>query len=101
MALNNLGLGFTFTAKDLATPTMNRVEGRFRRLDKTTGATSAQLQQGFGALRASGLAIGLAGGLALRSMKGAADAAGKFEQSIAKVGAISRAPGKSLRTEYA
>ena len=41
MALNNLGLGFVFTARDLASAKMQRLEHRFTSLDeRVTGGTN-------------------------------------------------------------
>ena len=95
MALNNLGLGFVFTARDLASAQMARLERRFTSLDeRVTGGTarmsSAFRQLGLGlAVFTAGTAV-VAGGLAL------ANAAGRFEQGLAAVGAVTRATTAQL-----
>ncbi|MCP4675068.1 MAG: phage tail tape measure protein, partial [Deltaproteobacteria bacterium] len=95
MGLKNMGLGFLFTARDLASSKITALECRFSRLDeKVTGGagrmTSAFKQLGVGLAVFTAGAAAVGGGLAL------AGAAGKFEQGLAAVGAVSRATTKEL-----
>lgn len=95
MALNSLGLGFVFTARDLASRTMRRVGNNFNVMSKKTAAGA----KGMGVAAAAGAAgIGLmvAGVAALGGGLALANQAGAFEQGIAKVGAISRATADEL-----
>ena len=95
MGLRNMGLGFVFRARDFASAKMVGVQKSFNALDRTvtTGTdrmTSAfkQLGVGLGMFTAGAIAVG--GSLAL------ADAAGKFEQGLAAVGAVTRATAQEL-----
>ncbi len=90
MALNNLGLGFVFTARDLASAKMQRLERRFHSLDeRVTGSsariTSSFIKLGVGLAAFTVSAAGVAGSLAL------ANAAGRFGQGLAAVAAVTRA----------
>jgi len=93
--LNNMGLGFIFTARDFASAKMQGLERRFTSLDqKVTGGadrmTAAFKQIGVGLAIFTAGAMAVGGGLAL------ANAAGKFEQGLASVGAVSRATTRDL-----
>ena len=95
MALNNLGLGFVFTARDLASAQRAPVERRFASLDDrvtggTTRMTSAFQQLGIG------LAVFTAGAAAVAGALSLANAAGRFEQGLAAVGAVTRATTREL-----
>jgi hypothetical protein len=81
--LNNLGLGFVFTARDLASAKMSALEKRFSSLDdRVTGGTDRMT----GAFRQLGIGIGIftAGAATVAGAFALADAAGKFEQSSAQ-----------------
>lgn len=88
MALNNLGLGFIFTAKDLASQQMVRLGRNFqafeRRASKSLTKTQVALRQ-----FAIGAGIALAGVVALGGALSLAKGAGEFEQEMARVAAIS------------
>lgn len=93
--LNNLGLGFVFTARDLASAKMSALEKRFVSLDdRVTGGT----ENITGAFRQLGIGLGIftAGAATVAGAFALADAAGKFEQSIAAVAAVSGATAKEL-----
>lgn len=88
--LNNIGMGFVFTARDLASAKLRLLERNFTSLDRTSQAGAARISASFrriaiglGALTAGGLAVGGAFALAGR--------AGPFEQGLAAVGAVTRA----------
>lgn len=88
MALNQLGLGFVFTSKDLASRSLTRLGRNFesfeRRAGKSLSRTKLALRNfAVGAGLALGGLVALGGGLAL------ANQAGKFEQGMARVAAIS------------
>lgn len=90
MALNNLGLGFVFTARDLATGTITRVGGAFGAMDRNAMRAQASYARNF-AVMGAGLAIMGAGAATLAGAFGLAEAASGFEQELARVGAIARA----------
>jgi len=93
--MNNLGLGFVFTARDLASSKMQGLERRFTSLDeRVTGGTERMT----GAFRqlGVGLAIFTAGAATVAGALALANAAGKFEQGLAAVGAVSRATTREL-----
>jgi len=90
MALNQFGAGFLLQGRDMASPVIKRVGASFMGLNKTvqTGAMGmgkalGSLAIGFGALKIGQGMMGMA--------KATADAAGKFEQGLAGVAAVSRA----------
>jgi len=64
MALNNMGLGFIFTARDLASAKLARIERRFQSLDERVGLGAARMSRAFGRLNA-GLGLLAAGAAAL------------------------------------
>ncbi len=96
MALNALGLGFVFTAKDLASGTITSLTKNFDALDKKTLEAQANYQgslaiMGTG-IAAMGVGLGvLAGGFALASH------AAEFTAEITKVGGIAQATAADLQ----
>jgi len=93
--LNNLGLGFVFTARDLASAKMSALEKRFSSLDdRVTGGT----ERITGSFRQLGIGLGIftAGAATVAGAFALADMAGKFEQSVAAVAAVSGASAKEL-----
>lgn len=86
MALNQLGLGFVFTAKDLASGVIQRVESSFTRMEGKTSAATRAVEANFRQF-GRGLAVFGAGIAIAGSALGLADRAGKFEQALAAAGA--------------
>jgi len=95
VALNRLGLGMVFTARDLASGTMGRLERRFRSLDSRVTGGAARIDGAFRRM-ALGLAVFTAGAATMAGGVALAAAAGRFEQGIAAVGAVSRASATDL-----
>jgi TP901 family phage tail tape measure protein len=95
VALNNLGLGFIFTARDLASGTITRVGGAFGTMDRNALRAQASYQRNF-AVMGAGLAIMGAGAATLAGAFGLAEAAGEFELEIARVGGIAQATAEDL-----
>lgn len=100
--LNNLGLGFIFTAKDMASEAVNRLGRSFESFEKKASQTLTRTQL---ALRqfAVGAAIATAGVLGIAGSLNIADASGVFTQEMSKVAALSdiaadSADGLMLRT---
>lgn len=96
MALNNLGLGFVFTARDLASGVMRKVQGNFNRTASTSVKQAAVMKGAFAGIGGgvAAMTAGL-GGLALAA--GAANQFGEFEAGLKKVQAISRATEAELQ----
>jgi len=93
--MNNLGLGFVFTARDLASGAIRNLERNFMSLDQRVGLGTERLQTSFQQLGV-GLAVFTAGAATLGAAFSLANAAGKFEQSIAAVAAVSGASAQEL-----
>lgn len=95
MALNAMGLGFLFTAKDLASGIMTKVQGNFNKVADTATKKSAGMKQAFAqtALGLGVMAVGI-GGLAAGFE--AANKFGEFEQGLAGVRAVMRASDKDF-----
>lgn len=96
MALNNLGLGFVFTASDRASGAIGRVGNQF---DRTAG----RARLGSGIMRAGLIGIGAAAAATaagIGTLMGAfrlAQIAGEFGQTMARVGALTRATGDDMQ----
>ncbi|HET9621804.1 MAG TPA: phage tail tape measure protein [Kofleriaceae bacterium] len=87
MAFNQLGLGFVFTATDLASGVITRVEHSFGRLDQKSAAATAAMKANV-AQFGQGLAVvgaGLAGFLAIDH---ALEISTEFSASIAEVSTL-------------
>ncbi|MGQ0507548.1 MAG: phage tail tape measure protein, partial [Myxococcaceae bacterium] len=91
----NMGLGFVFTARDLASGAIRNLERNFMTLDQRVGLGTERLQTSFQQLGV-GLAVLTAGAVMMGGAFALAGAAGKFEQSIAAVAAVSGATAQEL-----
>jgi TP901 family phage tail tape measure protein len=95
VALNNLGLGFVFTAHDLASAKMQGLERSFMSLDRKVGLGADRINGSFREL-GIGLSIMTAGAAMVGGAFALADKAGQFEQAIAAVAAVSGATKDEL-----
>lgn len=95
MPLNSLGVGFVFTAKDMASPVMRKVERNFKSMDGATAATGARMNKAMMGLGV-GFATAAVGAIGLGAAAKSAKAFGTFEQELAKVGAITRATSEGM-----
>ena len=93
--MNNMGLGFIFTARDLASAKMARLEHRFSSLDERVTGGTDRMTSAFRQL-GIGLAVFTAGAAMVAGAFALANAAGKFEQGLAAVGAVTRATSRDL-----
>ena len=93
--LNSLGLGFIFTAKDLASGKMAGLQRRFSSLDDAVGARGRRMSRAFRELGV-GLAVFTAGAVGLGGTFALANRAGKFEQGLAGVGAVTKATAADM-----
>jgi TP901 family phage tail tape measure protein len=91
----NMGLGFVFTARDLATNTIRSIERSFMRLDQKVGVGKARIEAGFQELGV-GMAVLTAGAATLGGAFALASLAGRFEQAVAAVGAVAGASAAEL-----
>src|SRR5688572_23288677 len=84
MGLGHLALGFLFTARNLASPEMGRLERSFDSLDKRAGLTSKRVGGAFEGLRGRLGAVigGAAAGLGITALT---RQAGNFEEQMASV----------------
>lgn len=96
MALNSLGLGFVFTARDLASTKIRGLEKNFRKLDSTSEQTAARFDKGLRQM-GTGMAVFTAGAVGLGASFKLAGAAGEFDQGLAKVQAITQATSADLK----
>ena len=95
MALNNLGIGFVFTARDLASAQMRGLQRSFHSLDRSSQLSGARIDTAF-RTAAAGLAVFGAGAATLAGTFSLANAAGQFGQAIASVGAVARASAEEV-----
>lgn len=96
MALNNMGLGFVFTAKDLASGVMRKLDRNFRDLDDVSEDTSTRVAKHFGHM-ATGVAAMATGGAILSALSGIATVSGEFEAAVRSAGLIAGADAKQLK----
>lgn len=95
LALNSMGLGFIFTAQNLASGTMTRLRGQLNGLGTQSKLTGIAMKAGF-AIAAGGIANLLVGIGLLGTAFSLATAAGNFEQQMSLVGALANATGDRL-----
>lgn len=95
MALNALGLGFIFTAKDLASGTMTKLEKRFGKLDQQARDSAGRFAKATSSFKV-GLGLLAAGAVGLFASVKLGKAAGEFEQGLAAVGAVSKATSREM-----
>lgn len=95
MALNALGLGFVFTAQDLASGKINHIARSFGNMDAAAIRSSASMQRNFAQLGAGALVLG--GGMtALMGGFRLAGIAGEFSREVARVGQVANASADDL-----
>lgn len=88
MALNNLGLGFLFTAKDMASDVLKKIGGGLDSLDMKASKLKPDLDDighAFGIVAAASTAFAVAGTIAIDK---ATDAAGRFGKGMAEVSTL-------------
>lgn len=95
MALNHMGLGFVFTARDLASGAIGNLERNFMSLDRRVGLGAERIQTSFRQLGV-GLAVLTAGAATVGAAFSLANAAGQFERGLAAVGAVTRATAEQM-----
>lgn len=96
MSLNNMGLGFVFTARDLASSKLQGLERQFASLDDRVTSGTTRMTRSFRQL-GMGLAIFTASAMAISGALSLANAAGEFEQGLAAVGAVTRATTHEMK----
>jgi hypothetical protein len=80
VALNNLGLGFVFTARDLASGAIGNLERNFMSLHRRVGLGTENIQSAFQQLGV-GLAVFTAGAAMVGAAFSLANAAGRIRAS--------------------
>ncbi len=96
MALNQLGLGFVFTAKDLASGVIGRVENALGGVEEKADEAAKKFAEGQTQMRNVGLAIAGAGIAIIGTAAALAVQAGQFEAAIAAAGARSGASAEEM-----
>lgn len=91
-----MGLGFVFTARDLASNSIANLERNFMSLDKRVGLGTERLQSSFQQL-GTGLSVFTAGAVMVGGAFALANVAGTYERAIAAVGAVSGASAEELQ----
>lgn len=91
-----MGLGFVFTARDMASRKFDRITTKFNRLDTTTEIGAARMTANLNKAKMAFAGFAVAG-LALAGTFAVAGKAGEFQQEIARVGAVSRATAAELK----
>ena len=94
--MNNLGLGFVFTVRDLASARIQRLERSFHTLDQRVGLGAGRIDAAFTRM-AVGLGVFTAGAIAIGGAFALASTAGRFETAIAQVAAVSDASATELQ----
>src|ERR1700742_686486 len=96
MALNSLGLGFLFTATDLASGVMDTVGKNLKGLEEQTGQSIGNIDEMTKKLGAGlvATAVGVGG---LKASFNVAGKAASFEAALAAVGAVSNASAEELK----
>lgn len=95
MALNSLGLGFVFTARDMASGQIGNLARNFSGLDQAAMRANASYQRNLAALGASAAILGT-GVVTLAGAYSAATRAGTFEQEVQRIGAIAQSSGEQV-----
>ena len=95
MPLNQMGLGFVFTARDLASGVIERVQGSFEKLEAKSEAATHAVQSSF-ARFGEGLAVFAAGAAAVGSAFELAQGADRFQNALEQAGAVARASEQEL-----
>jgi TP901 family phage tail tape measure protein len=96
MALNSLGLGFVFTARNLASGTIGRLRGQIRGLKGESAASGRAVRAGFG-IAAAGIAPLVVGVAGVATALNLAKASAEFEVGVQRVANISGATAAELQ----
>lgn len=96
MALNSLGLGFVLTARDLASSKFMKANRSFRTLEGGVGRGSRGISANLATVKRGMVALTIATGALAAAGVLFANKAGKFEQGLAAVGAVTNATAKEM-----
>jgi len=100
MALNNLGLGLVFTAKNFASPVILKINRDLSFLEKRANKSGSKISKAFQGIGTAALgasaALGVGGLLGTFGSLEAAKVGGRFAQGLAKLGNISMATAGQL-----
>jgi TP901 family phage tail tape measure protein len=96
MALNNLGLGFIFTAKDHASRTIDNISKSLTRMERAQTAAQKVMQAG-AAMMVASMAGLVAGKKLLDGAWFVASASGLFEQRVQHLGVVAEATTEELK----
>lgn len=96
MALNSIGLGFVFTAKNFASTTIQKLNRDFKGLDRTVDKAAAKIRNSIQHKLLTGLGLATSGAAGLKAGFAAAGDFGDFEQKMARVYAVSSATSEQM-----
>jgi TP901 family phage tail tape measure protein len=96
IALNKFGMGIVIGARDMASKVFNRVGGSFLKMTRKVERAARRQEI---AMRnvAMGGAMLLAGRRAIQGLGALTDAAGKFSQGMASIGAVTKATTEEMK----
>ncbi|MCP4678745.1 MAG: phage tail tape measure protein [Deltaproteobacteria bacterium] len=95
MGLRNMGLGMLLKFRSIGESGITRVQGKFKALDDTVTGGAERMTSAFKQI-GIGMAMFTVGAAAFGTGLALAGAAGKFEQGLASVGAVTRATTQEL-----
>jgi TP901 family phage tail tape measure protein len=96
VSLNNMGLGFLFTAKDLASGVMMKVGANFQHLEGASSSAGKAVGAAMGNFGTGMAVFGVGAGILATGLH-AANEFGNFEKGIAGVAAKTRASAEDLK----
>ncbi len=95
MALNNLGLGLIFTAKDLASQKIRGIDQAFKGLDQSVAGGTKRIAPNFKLIGGGIAAIG-AGAAGLAVVDAAVESFAGFQKAMFEVGTLTNATNKEI-----
>lgn len=95
MALNALGMGFVFTARDLATGVFQRLQSNISQLSAKSKAAAVAYKKHMAQIKSGALMAG-AGMVTLGLMNKASKAYGEFEYTLVSAGVVMRATTEEM-----
>lgn len=95
MALNALGMGFVFTAKDLATSVIGNVKKSIQEFCKTSEDAAERYKQAMAGFKSGGMMLG-AGIAGLAAINKGTKYFGEYEYAMASVGQVMRATEEEM-----
>ena len=96
MAMNSIGLGFVFTAKNLASGTIGKLARDFRSLDRAVDKSAAKIRRSIEQKLVAGTALVTTGALGMKKAFELATDFGNFDEGMARVYAVTGATREQM-----